>query len=203
VVNSTGEFLLGKLVVAEAAKLAPGEQQRFVGAFYGQFFSWVNLIGFLLQTFFVSRIFHFAGVRGALFALPCIALGGYSLMFVWPALHLIRLAKIAENSVDYSVQTTARQALYLPTSREAKYKAKTAIDTFFMRAGDVLQAGIVWIGSKLSLTISTFAFVNVGLTLLWLAVVIALSKEHTRRVTIASSPPAGSPRSGSTASVRR
>ena len=27
------------------------------------------------------------------------------------------------------------------TSREAKYKAKPAVDSFFVRAGDVVQAG--------------------------------------------------------------
>jgi hypothetical protein len=34
------------------------------------------------------------------------------------------------------VQNTVRQALFLPTTREHKYKAKQAIDTFFWRAGD-------------------------------------------------------------------
>jgi len=39
----------------------------------------------------------------------------------------VRVGKILENSTDYSVQNTVRQALFLPTSREAKYKAKAAI----------------------------------------------------------------------------
>jgi len=55
--------------------------------------------------------------------------------------------KITDNSSDYSIQNTARQTLFLPTSREAKYKAKAAIDAFFMRFGDVLQAGIVYLPS--------------------------------------------------------
>jgi hypothetical protein len=33
-----------------------------------------------------------------------------------------------------------RQLLWLPTTREEKYKAKQAIDTFFVRGGDVLSA---------------------------------------------------------------
>lgn len=36
----------------------------------------------------------------------------------------IRFAKIAENASDYSIMNTARQMLWLPTSREEKYKAK-------------------------------------------------------------------------------
>jgi hypothetical protein len=44
------------------------------------------------------------------------------------------------------------RALWLPTSREAKYKAKAAVDTFFMRGGDVLQAGIVFLGAMAGAT---------------------------------------------------
>jgi ATP/ADP translocase len=43
---------------------------------------------------------------------------------------------------EYFDQTTSRQALFLPVSREAKYKAKAAIDAVFMRFGDVLEAGL-------------------------------------------------------------
>ena len=49
--------------------------------------------------------------------------------------------KMADNSIDYSLGNTTKQALWLPTSREAKYKAKQAVDSFFVRMGDVVQAG--------------------------------------------------------------
>ena len=68
VVNSTGEFMLGDLVSNQAHALYPGDaaaQKQFVGSFYGNFFADVNLLGFLLQTFAVSRLFPLIGVRGA------------------------------------------------------------------------------------------------------------------------------------------
>ena len=74
------------------------------------------------------------GVRGALFILPVLALINYSIIAVAPILAVVRIGKILENSTDYSIQNTLRQALFLPTSREAKYKSKAAIDTFFTRA---------------------------------------------------------------------
>jgi hypothetical protein len=80
-------------------------------------------------------------VRGALFVLPVIALANYSLIAVAPILAVVRVGKILENSTDYSIQNTLRQALFLPTTREAKYKAKAAIDTFFTRTGDVVSPG--------------------------------------------------------------
>ncbi len=136
IVNTSGEFLLGKLVVAEAGHSFPGAamaaaRERFIGEFYGSFFAWVNITGLVLQSFFVSRIFKVIGPGGALFIGPVISLVGYSVMLVEPLLGLVRVLKVLDNSCDYSIQNTARQALFLPTSREAKYKAKAAIDAFF------------------------------------------------------------------------
>jgi ATP:ADP antiporter, AAA family len=183
VVNSTGEFMLGDLVSNQAHALHPGNaaaQKQFVGAFYGNFFAGVNLLGFLLQTFVVSRLFPLIGVRGAMYILPSIALMSYSLLGLVPILGIVRWAKTFENATDYSIQNTVRQALFLPTSREAKYKAKAAIDTFFMRSGDVLQAGIVRLGAQLQLTLTGFAWINVGLTLIWLYTVSRLGREHRK-----------------------
>lgn len=188
VVNSSGEYLLGNLVVdaAKAATAGAANQgaamKQYIGAFYGEFFGWVNLAGAILQAFFVSRLFRFMGVRGALFILPVIALMSYSILALVPLLSVVRVAKTFENATDYSIQNTARQALFLPTSREAKYKAKAAIDTFFMRSGDVLQAGIVYLGSEvLKLSTPQFAWINVGLTCVWLWVVAQIAAEHRRR----------------------
>ena len=64
---------------------------------------------------------------------------------------------------------TAKQLLWLPTSREEKYKAKQAIDTFFVRSGDVLAAVLVFVGTtQLGLGIRGFAVVNLALVALWL-----------------------------------
>jgi AAA family ATP:ADP antiporter len=78
------------------------------------------------------------------------------------------------------LQNTVRQALFLPTSRVEKYKAKAAIDTFFTRFGDVLQAGLVKIGGELSIGLTGFAWINVALTVVWLWVASALSRQHRK-----------------------
>ena len=93
----------------------------------------------------------------------------------------MRWVKIVENGVDYSVQNTTVHALFLSTSREAKYKAKAAIDTFFKRAGDVLQAGIVLAGTALAFGIKGFLAVNLVMILLWLAVAFGIARSHRRR----------------------
>ena len=140
-------------------------------------FVWMGLV---VQLLLVSRILKWFGLRVALFVLPLLALGGYTLLALAPIIGVIRTVKIAENSTDYSLQNTARQALFLPTSRDAKYKAKAAIDTFFVRAGDLLSAGLVFVGSALALTPQKFAAVNVALVLGWILIVSILARENAR-----------------------
>ena len=141
----------------------------------------MNLLSFLLQLFVTSRVIRFMGVRGALFILPVLALINYSIIAVAPILAVVRIGKILENSTDYSIQNTLRQALFLPTSREAKYKAKAAIDTFFTRAGDVISAGFVGLGQATGLPTAVFAGLNVALTGVWLWVAGQIAREHRKK----------------------
>jgi ATP:ADP antiporter, AAA family len=184
IVNNSGEFLLGKLVTADAIRIAGTEnvglQEKIIAVFYGHYEVWYNSVALVLQMFAVSRIFRYVGVRGALFILPALAMGSYSFLLLLPVLPVIRWLKILENGADYSVQNTTVHALFLSTSREAKYKAKAAIDTFFKRAGDVLEAGVVKAGSALELGIKGFAVINLVLTVVWFAVAFGIARAHRR-----------------------
>jgi AAA family ATP:ADP antiporter len=190
VVNTIGEYMMGKLVVDQAARALVGgtaaglTRSQLIGIFYGDFFGWVNLVSLFIQLFVVSRVFKRIGVRGALFVLPVIAFVSYGGLALLPVLGAVRIGKIVENSTDYSLQNTARHALFLPMSREAKYKAKQAIDGFFWRAGDVLQAIFVFTGARLAFGVPEFARLNQLLVVIWLAVIVGIYREHNRVVAV-------------------
>jgi AAA family ATP:ADP antiporter len=195
-VNSTGEYLLSSVAADHAAQAIPAtahadligaardaaitaDRREAIKAFYGDFFFWVNLVGLLVQAFLVSRVLKRLGVRGALFVLPVIAFGAYGVIAMAGGLALVRVAKIGENATDYSLQNTVRQALFLPASRDVKYKAKVAIDTFFVRFGDTVSAIVVGIGiHQLGLHGRELARVNLGLTCAWLAIAAAVARGH-------------------------
>jgi AAA family ATP:ADP antiporter len=185
-VNTNGEYLLGKMVsqVAEqaaAAGAAPGlSEEQFIGAFYAGFQFWQNLLGAVLQFFLVSRILKYWGVRAALFVMPLISLCGYTLLAVAPLLAYIRVVKILENATDYSLQNTVRRALFLQTSREAKYKALQAVETFFWRTGDMLSALTVFVVASLGVGIGQMAGFNILLVLVWLLLAAAIGREHRK-----------------------
>jgi AAA family ATP:ADP antiporter len=141
-----------------------------------------NLIALIIQLFFVSRIFKWVGVGGALFFLPLIALGGYALISFGAVLVIVRWVKSLENGTDYSLQNTTKASLFLVTPREEKYKAKAAIDTFFVRGGDTVSALAVLAGTQLlGLKIERYALLNVLVVILLIAICFKIIKEYKKR----------------------
>ena len=160
-INSIGEYLLSSTLEREfeagvmngTITLAKGV---FVGKFYSGFFAIVNLTGALIQFFLVSRLIRYAGFGWAFAFTPLVVLLGYSSLIFIPTLGILRFVKISENSLDYSLLNTTRQMLYLPMNRQEKYEARATIDSFGQRLGDLLQAGVVFIG------INIFQFIYKG-----------------------------------------
>jgi ATP:ADP antiporter, AAA family len=185
-VNTNGEYMLGRLASEEASRLVAAGQLAadakgaWIGKFYGEFFFYVNTAGVLLQTFAVSRLVKYGGIRISFFIFPVIALLDAVAVTIMPILAIIRIGKIGENATDYSLNNTLRNMLWLPTTREMKYKAKQAVDTFFVRMGDVGSAGLVLLGSALAWSVRPFAATSALLVVAWLVVAVGIVREYTR-----------------------
>lgn len=195
VVNTTGDYMLAELVSRAAAAASAGSadpeaaRRAWIGVFYGNFQTAISVLTALAQMLLVARVFHWAGLERALFVLPAIVLFGYGTIALLPLLGLLAAVKVLENSTEYSLQNTLQQALFLPTSPDAKYKAKAAIDTFVVRAGDVGSAALVWLGTQLALGVEGFAVANVCIGLLWLLLVVRLAHRHRALATTHAAPP--------------
>jgi len=193
-INTTGEFILADFVQRDAAERVAQsggalDAGTLITAFYGDFQFWVTVLGLAIQLFLVARIYRRVGVRGALLVHPIVVAFGYGLIALGPVLGgfvpvftLIRLVKITENSIDYSLMNTTRHALFLPVDRDSKYEGKTAIDSFFWRFGDLVQAGVVFVGLNwLDWGAQQFALLNLLLALVWIGLAVAIGREFGRK----------------------
>lgn len=199
-INATGEFIISSVTVRQSiadtaaagrsAEALPAVSQSLPRqteskAIHNAFMDYqflTNLIALVIQLFLVSRIFKWVGVGGALLFLPLLALGGYALISFGAVFLLVRWVKALENGTDYSLQNTTKAALFLVTQREEKYKAKAAIDTFFVRGGDTLSALAVLIGTQfLGLKIERYALLNVVVVAALLVVCLKIIPAYGRR----------------------
>lgn len=195
-VTNSGEYVLDRALVdfARSSALGPTDAATFVGQFKAEYFWWVNALGVLGQFFVVSRVLKHLGVGSALLVLPLVAMAGASCIVLLPVLAVIRTAKIAEKSLDYSLESTAVNTLFLVVSRDAKYKAKAVIDTFLVRAGDICAALAIWVGTHAGWRPRGFAALNVLLTAVWLLVAWRIrALHHARTEAPAPAPAPGAP----------
>jgi AAA family ATP:ADP antiporter len=135
-----------------------------------------------MQLFVVSRVVKYLGIGWAVMILPFISLSAYSVLAFIPILRAVLTAKVFENSTDYSLNNTVRNMLFLPCTYEEKFSAKQAIDSFFVRMGDVLSAMLVFFGTNIiQLEARTFAAVNAALVLIWLVLAWQVGRIYVQR----------------------
>ena len=188
-VTKTGDYVLDSMLVQDAPARAHAlgvSPVVFIGEFKARYFEWINIIGVLMQLFVVSRVIKYAGLRVAMVLVPLASVAGYGVAFAAPLIGVLLVARVAESSLDYSLSNTSRQVLWLVTSPDAKYKAKQVIDTFVMRAGDSLSAGIVWIGARTAMSMRSFIAVNAVLALVWVGLALVLGRMYAQRSTLKS-----------------
>jgi AAA family ATP:ADP antiporter len=186
-VNTTGEYLLTAHVLRHTDALLrvdPAlDRSELIATFYGGYYLMVNAVTVVLQLVLAGRLFRWLGVPGAILVLPIVALIGYGALVFFPVFTLIHWVKVAENGVDYSVMNTARHALFLPLPTAQQYQGKTAIDGFFWRLGDLVQAGVVYVGVNwMGFGLEQFAALNAILAIAWIALTARVAQQYRRQV---------------------
>ncbi len=187
--NSLGEYLVSVIVEyyyeleLDAGDMAVSKN-AYVRSFYSDYYLLINILGTVIQFFVVSRFIGFFGVRLALVIVPLLTFLGYTFIAFVPVLLVFKCVKVLENSLDYSLLSTSKQILYLPTNREARYEARAVIETIFMRLGDVLQGlTVFYFIGVLSLQPRSLLWFLIFTSLVLLAVVWMLGLEYRKLLT--------------------
>jgi ATP:ADP antiporter, AAA family len=120
-----------------------------IGTHLATVFALTNWVSLLVQFFLVGLVMSRLGLTVALLVLPvAIGLGSAGFMAL-PILWAGSLLNTADNGLAYSMNQSAKEALYVPTTRDEKYKAKAFIDMFVQRFAKVVAIGV-------SLAVSTY-----------------------------------------------
>ncbi len=113
-----------------------------IGRQFATVFTITNWTSFLVQLLLTSFVMTRFGVGVALFVLPMAVLAGSGAMLALPVLWVGSLLNTADNGFSYSINQSAKEALYVPTTSEEKYKAKAFIDMFVQRFAKAIAVGV-------------------------------------------------------------
>lgn len=104
-------------------------------AFFGQIGMIIGAISIITQFFLVSFVIRKFGLTTALLVLPVAMALASGVYVVAPILWTAALLTISDNSFSYSINQTARETLFMPTSADVQYKARAFANMFVQRFG--------------------------------------------------------------------
>jgi len=117
------------------AHLLDGEA---IGKHFSTMFAITNAVSMVVQLFVTTPVLTHLGVGVALLVLPGAAMLGSSVFLAAPTLWTGSLLNTADNAFSYSINQSAKEVLYVPTTRDEKYKAKAFIDMFVVRTAKAI-----------------------------------------------------------------
>jgi AAA family ATP:ADP antiporter len=108
------------------------------------------------------------GIGAALLVLPLAILVGSMGFLAVSTLAFATMMSASDNALNYSIHQSAKEALYVPLTRDEKYKAKAFIDMFVQRSAKLLAvvlnlAFVAWVG------LASVRWLSVGTVLALLA----------------------------------
>jgi AAA family ATP:ADP antiporter len=131
IVSTIVDFQFTQSVIHYGNSLNWGRDE--VGAYFGKVFGITNIVAFVIQLFFTSLIMRKKGVVAGLLILPGLSILSALSFLALPIVWVGSLMSIIDNGLNYSINQTARETLYVPTDQATKYRAKSFIDMFGQR----------------------------------------------------------------------
>ena len=142
----------------------------------------VNGLTLVLQLALTGQVLRRLGVTVTLALLPVVAVAGFAILAVFPALAVVLAFGAIRRAGEFALSKPAREILFTVIPREEKYKAKNFIDTVVYRGGDAASGWLAIALRTLGAGLSAVALVALPISLAWLAVAIWLGRreEETR-----------------------
>ena len=159
----------------------PGQDAKTT--FTSLFFGGMNVIAFIVQFFCTSLILRRWGLSVALFALPLGLLAGSTALLVAPAFWVAAVTELYDGSLNYSLQQTTKEMLYLPINRSIRYKVKPFIDMVVFRFGKGIAAliGIVLLDG-MRMPVRYLSLIAIPLLIAWITAAIWLRQDYVARI---------------------
>jgi AAA family ATP:ADP antiporter len=139
-----------------------------LGQHFSTIYTITNFVAMFVQLFLTSVVMSRFGVKTALLVLPTAIILGSAGFLALPILWVGSFLNTADNAFNYSINQSAKEALYVPTTRDEKYKAKAFIDMFVMRFAKALAVGVTL---AITITFSEFSSIR-RLSIFTLAIVV-------------------------------
>jgi ATP:ADP antiporter, AAA family len=147
---------------------------RNTQAYLGSVYLATNIVAFTSQLILTTLLVKRSGPGAGLIILPVAMSLSSGAFWLDPSLLVGSLLIISDNGLNYSINQTSREMLFVPTSSDAQYKARAFTNMFVQRlakgAATLLSAAFILIGTR------WLSPVTMTITMLWIWVALTTGR---------------------------
>lgn len=142
---------------------------------------WTNLLTLTCELLLTGRLLRRLGTGRVLALMPAGTAIGFAALAAAPGLVTLVVFQVARRAANYALARPARETLFTTVDDDVRYRAKSFIDTFVYRGGDLLGAGTVQALGVAGLGLGPLAFIAAPLAGLWTWLALYLGRRQQAR----------------------
>jgi AAA family ATP:ADP antiporter len=151
-----------------------------LAAFFGTFYGYVSVLGFLVAQVLAPRILV-VSIGLALFLLPLALLAGTAGVLLSGTLWTTTLLKGSDKILRYAIEKPAVESLYFPVPSRIMIRVKMFIDTISWRLGDGLAGIVVFMfATLLNFNIRQLSWIMLVLLFVWLVTAYIARQQYIK-----------------------
>ena len=173
--------MVGKFAEYQFSAIASSTivEEDHLTAFFGFWYSNINIAALLIQLFVTRRVVGVFGVGVSLFFLPMGILLGATLILFYPSLWAAILIKMSDGSLKNSINKAGIELLTLPIPLNVKSRAKLFIDVFVDSCATGLGGLLlILVTTALGFTVQKVSLIVVFFICIWIYLITRIRSEY-------------------------
>jgi AAA family ATP:ADP antiporter len=165
-------------IVAKETYHSVEKVTAFLGLF-GQSANFLALVfAFIGTSFFIRRF----GLKVCLVMFPITVAGVIGYVWFSPSLWALFGAMVAIKGLSYALNNPCKEIMYIPTSKDVKFKAKGWIDAFGGRSSKALGSGVNAIFTNMASLMFYGSLVSLGIVGIWIIAALYVGRTNEKLV---------------------
>jgi len=159
------------------------DDQGALTAFFGFWFSSINVIGLLIQLFLVNPLIDRLGVTYSMSIMPFMILLSLMAFIYMPILAVGIIMKMVDGSMKQSIYKTSTEINIMPLSSAIRERAKSLIDVVVDSIATGLSGVLIYILiNKVSLPLWVITITTILVVIVWLIFIFLSRRTYLRQL---------------------
>lgn len=149
-----------------------------VSSFLGIYGIATNMVSLLFALFGASYFIRRFGITACLVAYPVML--GFFVCYTWsfPSMWSFLAAVVAAKGLSYALNNPCKEMMYIPTSKDVKFKAKSWIDVQGARSAKASGATIAAMFPAASMLLTYGSIISLAIIAVWIPIALFVGKTN-------------------------